>query len=110
MPIAFVRPRVEFLSAVEFGPFPIRTVRVTFTERMWTGVVPALASFEVIHQGNPFTPTIAAWSSPDTLELTYAGAPGAGIGTVNQLVFDPNCRSFLGELSWAPQSIPFNFT
>lgn len=107
---AFVVPRVLFLAAAEVGPWPARTVDVTFDHNMNIGLLPAAASFEVINFGVPYVPVGVGWQGLNRLRLTYGGGPGAGIAEVRQLVFDPNCQSQTGEMSWAPQSIPFNIT
>ncbi len=110
MPNAFVAPRVLFLTAVEMGPWPARTVDITFDHNMNIGLIPAAASFEVINFGIPYVPIAVVWQGLNRLRLSYGGGAGAGVAEVRQLVFDPNCRSVSGEMSWAPQSIPFNIT
>lgn len=80
------------------------TVLVDFNMAMDTGVLPALASFDVIIDGTPQTPTGRAWADSDTLNLTIVGIAGTSI-VVNLLTVDLLLRSSTGVIATAPQSI-----
>jgi len=83
---------------------PVPTVLVDFNMAMDIGVVPAAASFEVVVDGTPQTPTSPSWADSDTLNLTITGVASVSI-VVNLLVVDTNLRSADEVIAVAPQSI-----
>lgn len=74
---------------------------------MDTGVMPAMASFEVSIDGVPETPLGGAWQDATTLRLTLS-APAVTTLTVTLLTYDSLLRSLGGVIATAPQSITWN--
>lgn len=98
------------IGATAGGGWPVRQVFVEYDEVMNTSVLPALGSFTIFNNGNPYAPVAVAWGAPTFLQLTYVGEAGAGPGIVSLDVFDPNLRSAsTGALAWAPETYDFNF-
>jgi hypothetical protein len=69
-------------------------------------VLPALASFEIVVDGVPTTPTIVAWTDATTLNFSWAGVPAA-TAVWNQLTTDSNLRGLDQSLVKAPQTQDF---
>lgn len=66
-------------------------------------VLPAVGSFEVVLDGVPETPTVAAWTTNTKLALTIAGS-GSTSAYVNLLTVDMNLRNAGLIVATAPQS------
>ncbi|MBW7992804.1 MAG: hypothetical protein FVQ84_22680 [Planctomycetes bacterium] len=100
--ISFLPPSPVFTGGTYI--FPLLTVDVNFDRAMDTGVLPSLASFEIILDGVPETPSLLLWVDGDTLRLTISGPATVSL-VVRLLTQDSNLRSAAGTFARAPQSV-----
>lgn len=96
-----------FVSAVQIAATPFSELRLTFDMPMDVGVLPAFASFEILIDAVPKTPTGVVWNSATELDVFW-GFPDPAIGgSITLLVEDANLRGTNGTPALAPQTAIF---
>lgn len=94
-------------NAINHGAYvPGFPLDIIFDKDMDQTVVPALASFEVVIDGTPETPTSRAWQDSTTLRFGFVGVPAVS-GVWNQLSVDTNLRGADMSLVKLPQTQTF---
>lgn len=89
-----VSPKIQ--SCTNAPPLPF--IDVTFDRNMDTGVLPANASFEIINDGVPETPTATAWQSSTVLRVNFTGNVTVS-AVFRYIVVDTNLRDTNGLIA-----------
>jgi hypothetical protein len=90
------------VNGIHIPPIPL--VQAVFDLNMDTGVLPALASFEVVIDGIPQTPLTRAWFSSTVLDLGITGSASTS-AVIKLLTVDSLLRSDTGVVATAPQEV-----